>query len=70
MYGVQQGPATYRPHHLGSMQMRAESLGIDYSAMKEKAAAMLKDNEAAVAAAQAKDDSAEPASAPRGLRSC
>ncbi len=52
------------------MQMRAESLGIDYSAMKEKAAAMLKDNEAAVAAAQAKDDSAEPASAPRGLRSC
>mmetsp|Transcript_7048 Transcript_7048/g.20623 ORF Transcript_7048/g.20623 Transcript_7048/m.20623 type:complete len:183 (+) Transcript_7048:333-881(+) len=39
-------------------KMRAESLGIDYSAMKEKAAAMLKDNEAAVAAAQSKDSAA------------
>lgn len=42
--------------------MRAESLGIDYDSMKERAAQMLKDNEAAVAAAQAKDTSGHPLS--------
>lgn len=44
-------------------KMRAESLGIDYNSMKERAAQMLKDNEAAVAAAQAKDTSGAKRSA-------